>query len=250
MRKLSPSQLSLPRSLCLYVAWLLGGLGISTPMVIAQQKASPIEAVAHVRNWAVLGDLDSQKTYTLAFEPEKAKPGQERKTIFTKLKGCRRSGYGAGYFTVPPGRTRFVLTEDGEKPITVAEFNETFEKDAAYTVLALLENGTPALKLIKEYPTLPESDGVYIYNLLTDPALQLHISNVARSVPAFSGQPLFVPAAQFSSVDTEFSFLSKRGTMIRKEVSYTGGRLSVVFMRNDYSQPSTFIYPARPSSDQ
>ena len=235
------------QSLLLHVACLLGGVGLCQFTLGAQEKARESAPAAHVRNWAVLGDLNAKSTYTLVYAPEKALPDQV-KTVFTKLKGCRRSGYGAGYFNVSPGRVRFVLTEDGDNPKTVAELSEKFETDAAYTVLALLENGVPSLRLVKESPTAPELDGLYIYNFLTEPPLQLNIADGAgRSIPLFPGQAQFVPASQLTSAETAFSYQSKRGTQIRKTVNYTGGRLSVVFMRNDYSQATTFLYPARPT---
>lgn len=224
-------------------------LSMSFSLWLHAQEPSPAPqasqgGVSHLRTWAVLGDTNSTNTYSLSCEMAKAPEEDKMRMLFAGIKGCYRSGYGSGYVILPAGKVQFSLLRGNAK---VDELDATLEKDAAYTLLAILENGTPKLKLVQEYPTPPEEDGIYIFNLLAEPALFVQIGESAPKPVSYSvALPFVIPAAQLTGPVT-FVYPSKKKTEIRRSVSYEGkGRVSAVFMRNNYSRPSVFVYPSEP----
>ncbi|TLD71307.1 hypothetical protein FEM03_07185 [Phragmitibacter flavus] len=209
------------------------------------------QQVAYVRYWAVLGDPSSQATYSLFATPDNPGGGDEKQEVFSGLKGSYRSGFGKDYSKVTPGKRRYTLVLDGDMQEKVAEVEHDFEKGSAYVLIAAFEHGKPVLNLIPEFPTEPEKDGIYIYNLLTEPALKVQIGNFEPEVvPSSVFLPLHIPAAKTGGSPVTLLYESKRKTQIRNAVRYDGhGRTTVVFMRDGYSRPAAFVYSANPVTD-
>lgn len=210
------------------------------------------EKNAYVRGWAVLGDMTSPDTYSLIDEPMKGKVEEkDQKRIFSQVKGCRRTGFGMEYTQTTAGKRKFVLVRDAPSPVKVAEVEAEFEKGAAYTLIAVLDNGVPKLTLRQESPLVSEAKGVCVYNLLTETPLQIQIGdNAPRPVPFAGGSPYVLPAAQVAGKTVTLIYLTKKRGEIRQEIPYDGnGRLSLVFMRNNSSRPSVFLYPSEPPKE-
>lgn len=222
------------------------------PSLEPTPEEEPLQGTTHLRIWTVLGDLQSPDAYTLVREPEKPKEGEEKHVVFTGLKGCYRSGYGAGYEDLAAGKYRYTLLRGDSPGSTVDQAELVLQKDASYTLLAVLDQGVPKLRLVQEYPTPPELDGIYVFNLLSDPPLQVQIGEAApRTIPYSTTQPFVIPAAQVRNSSITFIYPTRRKTSVRKQADYSGsGRMSAVFMRNNYSRPSIFVYPSAPSQDE
>lgn len=235
------------RVFILAVSCLLLFPGMPAAQELGEGAAMKARASSHFRTWAVLGDLSTKETYSLVCETGKG--DEDRQVVFSGIRGCYRGGYGAGYQEVPAGKACFRLLRDGSPNGELDRIEEDLEKDAAYTVLAIFQNGIPRLQLIRESPTAPELDGVYIYNLLPEATLKVAAGKgAANQVPEFGGQPLVIPAAQISGGTLTFLYASRQHPEARQEVSYPGhGRLSVVFMRNNYSNPNIFVCPSEPN---
>jgi len=233
------------------LVWLGVFVSLNAQEAMPTPAKNTQEGTTHVRTWAVLGDLSTTDTFTLSREPEKPKEGNTQTVVFANLKGCFRSGFGAGYEAIPSGNYRFVLRRGGGSSTIVDEVAVTLEKDAAYTLLAAMDNGRPKLRLVQEAPTTEEQDGIYLFNLLAEPPLFVQIGDSApRPVPFSMTQPLVIRAAQAAYGPVTFTFLSKRKTEVRKQVAYPGkGRVSAVFMRTNSSKPSVFVYPSEPNTE-
>jgi len=237
---------------------ICGSIFLLLASVIAQEaKSTPPQAepekTVRVRGWAVLGDMASKDSYSLLDVSEKARDEKDAKRIFSGVKGCHRTGFGMEYTLTTAGKRKFVLVRDTPSPIRVAEVEAEFLKGAAYTLIAVLDNGVPKLTLVREFPIPPEEEknesGIYVYNLLTETPLQVQIGeSTPRPVP-FAGTDAFViPAVQAAGKAVALIYSTKKRGQIRQELPYDGnGRLSAVFMRNNSSKPSVFVYPSEPT---
>ena len=227
------------------------------PSLMAQAPEDPEEspnkaAIAWVRSWAVLGDVHSTDSYSLSYKVAKAQPEDPEKWfVFSGIRGCYRSGYSKGYFTLPAGKCKFTLLRDGDDLSKGVVVEEDFQKGTAYTLLAVIDEGVPVLRLIPEFPTLPEEDGIYIYNLIDESPLSIQLGEGAPvSIPYSVKAPSVMRASKTPAGPLTFLYQSKRKSEIQTKVTYSGsGRYSVVFMRNDASRPTVFAYPSEPDKD-
>lgn len=205
-----------------------------------------------IRSWAVLGDVGSSDKYSLVYAPEPSKAAdQEQKFVFSGVRGCYRSGFSKGYFPVPSGKYKFSLLRDGDDISKAVSIQEDFKKDTAYTLLAVIDDGTPALRLIPEFPMPPEQDGIYVWNLINEAPLSIQLGEGSPiPVPYSVKQPSVIPASRAAGGTATLIYPSQRKNEIRMTTPYSGrGRLSVVFMRNNSSRPTVFVYPSEPDKN-
>lgn len=236
----------------LVLGWTSGIAILNAQEPDGSDEAVKKEDVAWVRSWAVLGDARSADRYTLTYEPGRVKAGDPDKWfVFSSIRGCHRSGYSKGFFAIPAGKCKFSLVRDGDDPSRAVVVEEDFKQGAAYTLLSVIEGGAPVMRLIPEYPTPPEDDGIYIYNLIDESPLSVQVGEGSRlAVPYSVKAPAVVPVAKAAGETVTFIYQSKRKTEVRTNVAYDGkGRLSVVFMRNDSSRPTVFAYPSEPDKE-
>lgn len=216
--------------------------------VSAQEAAAtlgkPAKATS-VRCWAALGEPGAKETYSLVYV------GGTPKTegaFFTGIAGCYKTGYGAGYLDIPAGDYHLNLVRDGAAPVVVASLQTKLAEETGYGLVAVLVNGKATLGLTQEFPVpKEETGGLFIYNLIPAPPLQLSVGKGAARLVSNSETPLFLSTESLAGQPIVLSYLTKRNTIARLPVELPpAGRVSVVFMRNNYSQPSLLVFPAEP----
>ena len=240
-----PTSHILPTLLAALICWVAPGLRLA-----AQQPASPNPAVEKekdvtwLRCWAAVGESPSDSACSVTYVAEDAK---DELPLFKAVRGCWSSGIGTGYFPLPPGKYQLRLRRDGKPDEPPVELKVELKKDQANTLLAAVSEDKPSLQLIPEMPVPPEQHGVYIYNLLSDPPLNVSLGTAPSVVVPQAITPTVLPPAQVLGQNLTLWFLSKRKTRVETPVEYTGGRLSILLMRNNYNQPAVRLFPARPA---
>lgn len=215
---------------------------------LCAQQSPPAPAVEKdvtwLRCWAAVGESATDSTCTVTYVAEDAK---DELPLFKGVRGCWSSGIGTGYFALPPGKYHLRLRRDSKPDEPAVELKVELKKDQANTLMAAVTQDKPLLQLIPELPTLPEAQGVYIYNLLADTPLNLSLGTAPPATVPHGITPTVVPASQAMGQDLKLWFQSRRKTRVETPVEYTGGRLSILLMRNNYNQPAVMLFPARPA---
>lgn len=235
----------------LLAAWL--GLTCASQNLCAQQQATSAgkaqekekeKDVTWLRCWAAVGESAADSACTVTYVAEDAK---DELPLFKGVRGCWSSGIGTGYFALPPGKYHLRLRRDSKPDEPAVELKVELKKDHANTLLAAVTQDNPLLQLIPELPTLPEAHGVYIYNLLADTPLNLSLGTAPPVLVPHAITPSVLTPSQAMGQNLVLWFQSRRKTRVETPVDYTGGRLSILLMRNNYNQPAVQLFPARPS---
>lgn len=223
-------------------------LASSTLAMDAPEESQATSKTAYLRAWLALPGKEDR--FSLQFKRE----GDETpSSIFNGICGYATSSYGGGdYLFAESGRYVFLLSREGEQnEERIARLMTHLSPGHAYTLLATLDRltGRPELRLISEYPSDPEEAGFYVYNLLPEPELTLIREGIKPFAVLPTPEAQYLPPNLILDGPLRLSFRTRRGTPAEFPVTYHGGRLSAIFIRNQYNQPTVLFFGDKPDEE-
>lgn len=231
--------------------YLLLSLGTSAWTAPAPEKTPAGEKMALLRWWSVLegGGKPASQGYTLTGQTAS---DENPRILFSGETGCVRSAFGSRYAEFSPGRYRFDLSVGAEALRSLKSLNQELKAGHAYTLHVLHNRGKVSMDIFEEYPEDPEDSSewetVAIFNGMAEPPIYLRgVESADRLIP-WSDKPMILSKASLQNRPISLVWKTPRGSEVSWDLDYrnANGRLTAVFMRNHYNQPTLAVLSGTP----
>lgn len=226
---------------------LLWIFALSSALQAADNLADKGANIAFLRGFVELGERRGDVTFTLELTFGEDNSSKQTKRLLNEFNGGARLNVGDGAVTLPATHCEFVLTNN--QTGTVARSSERLLPGSMYSLLAYLDGGQPALRLVREYsPDQIETPGYVIHHLLAGvPLLAAFGENSPRRIAPSAAESVFFQSPDGNTQPLVLTYPSEQGSPRVREIAPVGsGRRILVFLRNGYGQTSVINLPSKP----